>query len=82
MKKLIDALLVKLGFKSRTYKFVMADNTEVALEGIHCLQCQNAFWLEHTALEMPTFCCYCGCRFEKIDEVDAGTFKDVRDSTN
>ncbi len=82
MKKLLDAILVKLGLKHTSFVFLMPDDRPLTVEGIHCTNCTNSFWVEHTALEMPTFCPYCGVRFEVFDDVDNEGFEEARDSSN
>lgn len=82
MRKLVARILRWCGLGPQTYTFVLPNKNEIALEGMQCLQCQNAFWIEHGAIEMPSYCCYCGSKFEKITEVDAETFQSSRDSSN
>ncbi len=82
MKKLLDAILVKLGLRHRSFTFLMPDDKPLSVEGIHCTNCTNSFWVEHTALELPTCCPYCCVWFEVFEDVDNDAFEEARGSSN
>ncbi len=83
MRNWFDAILIWLGLRHRSYWFLSFDGkTELSMDGIRCRRCQNCFWVEDAGIEMPSYCCYCGTCFTKVNVVDNGTFEDEKNSSN
>jgi len=83
MINLWDKFLVWIGVRHESFWFLSHDGeTQLSLDGIACRTCQNHFWVVDAAIEMPSFCCYCGTKFKKIEIIDNNTFDDVADSSN
>jgi hypothetical protein len=44
--------------------FLRNDGRSATLDVCLCSVCRNHFWIQHAMIELPTFCPYCGVRFE------------------
>jgi len=83
LQNLWDRLLVRLGFQHPSFKLMTWDGkTGLEMDGLRCRTCQNRFWVEDLTLEVPTFCCYCGTRFKKVEGLSNATFEEESASSN
>lgn len=46
--------------------FTRADGIKADVDCCACNRCKNYFWVQHTDVERPSYCPYCGSKFTGV----------------
>lgn len=56
-----------------------SDGAKISVDAMHCGTCRNYFWAALAEIERPSFCPYCGVRFESVRLIDSDESNRLQD---